>query len=635
MEKTIGKILKELYSIDPGLRDREDELKRVIGELMANKPEIVMNKAFQRSLKKALLEKFSPGSKKTRFFRGWTFKAALGGAAVLCTALVALYIANPRISDLREVPKSIEDLSTSAVSGKPGYKAPSMPESKKAEGGIEKEAVDTEMATEDRLSPEKDIRAVREFNTEGYDRVEENDFMDAAKDPLSTFSIDVDTASYANVRRFITQGSLPYPDAVRIEEMINYFTYRYKEPEGDSPMAFNCELSSCPWNAGHELLRIGLQAKKVSLDAIPPNNLVFLIDVSGSMDEENKLPLVKSALKLLVKQMRSQDSIAIVVYAGNAGLVLPSTSCSLKEKILAAIDNLEAGGSTAGGEGILLAYKTAKQSFKPKGNNRVILATDGDFNVGASSDGELVRMIEEKRNDGIYLTILGFGMGNYKDSKMEKLADNGNGNYAYIDTLAEAEKVLVKEMSGTLLTLAKDVKIQIEFNPLSVREYRLIGYEKRLLKSRDFDDDKKDAGELGAGQSVTALYEIVPSTPGKAAGGDQLKYQTTSINTNTAGTGELMTIKFRYKKPDENKSLLLVYPVLNNKMKLSDTSPDFRFAAAVAEWGLILRNSKFKGSAAIDQVLETAGGALGTDEEGYRHEFIKLARLSKNLKKAD
>ncbi len=350
------------------------------------------------------------------------------------------------------------------------------------------------------------------FNTEQYDHIQENGYLEAMSNPLSTFSIDVDTASYSNVRRFINGSQLPPTDAVRIEEFINYFNYDYPQPDGEHPFSITTEVSTAPWNPAHKLVHIGLQGQQVDKTELPDSNLVFLFDISGSMNDANKLPLLKQGFRLLVEQLTERDRVAIVVYAGAAGLVLPSTSGAEKATILEAIDRLEAGGSTAGGAGIQLAYGQAKENFIPNGNNRIILATDGDFNVGASSDGELVRMIEEKRDDGIFLSILGFGTGNYKDSKMEKLADKGNGNYAYIDTIREAKKVLVSEMAGTLLTIAKDVKIQIEFNPTKVQAYRLIGYENRLLAKEDFTDDSKDAGELGAGHTVTALYEIIPTT---------------------------------------------------------------------------------------------------------------------------
>ncbi len=654
--------MKELYRLDPALRDREAELKKAIEELLGNKPQLILDRTFEKRLRKTLLRKFAPESKRPFIFSPG-FRAVLAGSAAFCILILALYIALPQFNKQPALPEkpALETVKSEKVKSpamaETGKKSPAGPlytadnivssenfrERTRGESKLSLDDLDDKEAARE-MEPKSEIAdqspAVKNyagqkdrFNTESYDRVEENEFMETLKDPLSTFSIDVDTASYANIRRFINEGSLPYPDAVRIEEMINYFPYDYKEPEGDAPLAFNSEISTCPWNPSHTLIRIGLQAKKVDLQNLPPNNLVFLIDVSGSMDEENKLPLVKSALKLLVNQMRSIDRISIVVYAGNAGLVLPPTPGNEKRRILDAIDSLEAGGSTAGGEGIILAYAEAKKYYNHAGNNRVILATDGDFNVGASSDGELVRMIEEKRNEGIYLTVLGFGMGNYKDSKMEKLADNGNGNYAYIDTLSEAEKVLVREMSGTLLTLAKDVKIQIEFNPLAVGQYRLIGYEKRLLKNRDFDDDKKDAGELGAGQCVTALYELIPALSSSSS--NILKYQTTVINTNAAGSGELLTIKFRYKKPDEDKSRLLTYTVPDKKIGLNSTSENFRFASAVAEWGLILRSSKFKGSASEGQVIDLANSALGSDPDGYRHEFVKLVKLSKGLKRAE
>jgi Ca-activated chloride channel family protein len=473
-----------------------------------------------------------------------------------------------------------------------------------------------------------------EFNTEEYNRIYENQFLKVTDNPLSTFSIDVDTASYANVRRFLQNGSLPYPDAVRIEELVNYFTYDYPEPTGDEPFAYFTELSACPWNPGHMLLHVGLQAKKISFEALPPNNLVFLLDVSGSMSDYNKLPLLKSALKLLINELRGKDKISIVVYAGAAGLVLPPTSCDNKKLIIDTLEMLNAGGSTAGGAGIALAYKIAKENFIADGNNRVILATDGDFNVGPSSDGELVRMIEERRDQGIFLTVLGFGMGNYKDSKMESLADKGNGNYAYIDNLMEAKKVLVSQMGGTLHTIAKDVKVQVEFNPVFVDSYRLIGYENRLLRPEDFDNDAKDAGELGVGHTVTVLYELV-SADTKAGTGTDLRYQTTEIKPDAAAGNELMFIKFRYKAPNADQSKLITTPIPYQERSLSQTSDNFRFAACVAEFGLLLRNSEYKQNAAYNQVLELARGSQGRDEEGYRKEFTELVKLAQKLDTRD
>lgn len=472
-----------------------------------------------------------------------------------------------------------------------------------------------------------------DYNTEEYSRIYDNEFKDSKKDPLSTFSIDVDKASYSNIRRFLNQQQLPQADAVRIEEMINYFSYEYPKPEGNQPFSITTEYTDCPWNSKHQLIHIGLQGKEIAMDNLPANNLVFLLDVSGSMNSEDKLPLLKSGLRLLVEQMRPQDHVAIVVYAGAAGVVLPSTSGNHKDRIYDALEKLQAGGSTAGGEGILLAYKTAKENFMTKGNNRIILATDGDFNVGVSSDGELTRLIEKQREDGVFLSVLGFGTGNYKDSKMEQLADKGNGNYAYIDNILEAKKVLVKEMGGTLLTIAKDVKLQIEFNPAKVKGYRLVGYENRLLNNEDFNDDKKDAGELGSGHTVTAIYEIIPAgSPELIASVDNLKYQQTSTSS-ASGSNEVMTIKFRYKEPKESTSQLITHVVSDKKTPFSMASENCKFSVAVAQFGMLLRDSKFKGDTDFKTVIATAKAAKGKDEEGYRAEFIRLVEIAELLKK--
>jgi Ca-activated chloride channel family protein len=479
----------------------------------------------------------------------------------------------------------------------------------------------------------------KNYNTEDYDGIVENRFLSTTENALSTFSIDVDAASYSNVRRFLQMGQMPPAGAVRIEEMINYFHYDYPQPAKEDPFSINTEMANCPWNASHKLVLIGLQGKKIPVENLPASNIVFLIDVSGSMMEENKLPLVKTSMKLLVDQLREQDKVSLVVYAGNAGLVLPPTSGADKTTIKDAIDKLEAGGSTAGGQGLQLAYKTAKENFLKEGNNRVILCTDGDFNVGASSDDELVRMIEEERKSGVFLTVLGYGMGNYKDNKMEKLADKGNGNHAYIDGLNEARKVLVNEFGGTLFTIAKDVKLQVEFNPAKVQAYRLIGYENRLLNKEDFNNDKKDAGELGSGHTVTALYELIPVGIKNefAETVDKLKYQRQPAVSNVAEGNELMTIKFRYKKPDGDISKLIEHPVQENPFLLDAASANFRFAAAVAEFGMLLRNSEFKQSSSYNNAWQMAKDALGKDEEGYRSEFLKLLKnaqsIAKNLKK--
>ena len=475
----------------------------------------------------------------------------------------------------------------------------------------------------------------KEFNTEDYDGIVENRFLSVADNALSTFSIDVDAASYSNVRRYLQMGQLPPAGAVRTEEMINYFHYDYPQPQSDAPFSINTEIAACPWNNNHRLVLIGLQGKKIPVENLPASNIVFLIDVSGSMNEENKLPLVKSSMKLLVDQLREQDKISLVVYAGNAGLVLPATNGSEKTKIKDAIDRLEAGGSTAGGAGIKLAYQTAKENFIKEGNNRVILCTDGDFNVGASSDDELVRMIEEERKSGVFLTVLGYGMGNYKDNKMEKLADKGNGNHAYIDGMNEAKKVLVNEFGGTLFTIAKDVKLQVEFNPAKVQSYRLIGYENRLLNKEDFNNDKKDAGELGSGHTVTALYEVIPAGAKNefTEPVDKLKYQQQSKNAAISASNEMMTIKFRYKKPDADVSRLIEHPVADNSGDISSGSSNFRFAAAVAEFSMLLRDSEFKQSSSYSNTLQLAGNALGNDVEGYRKEFLKMLKQAQSIAK--
>lgn len=477
------------------------------------------------------------------------------------------------------------------------------------------------------------------MNTEDYKYIKDNGYKLVSNEPLSTFSADVDRASYSNVRRFINGGSLPPADAVRIEEMINYFKYNYAQPKGDDPFSITMEQSYCPWNPKHRLVHIGLQGKRIETEKLPPSNLVFLIDVSGSMQSPDKLPLVKASLRLLVNELRPNDRVALVVYAGAAGEVLPSTPGNKKAEILRAIDKLEAGGSTAGGQGITLAYNVARKNFMEKGNNRVILCSDGDFNVGVSSDGELTRLVEEKRKDGVFLTVLGYGTGNYKDSKMETLADKGNGNYAYIDNLQEANKTLVTEMGGTLLTIAKDVKIQVEFNPAKVKAFRLVGYENRILNHEDFNNDKKDAGEIGAGHTVTALYEIIPAGSDEVVGGiDPLKYQqATAVSPSAAATDEMLTIKFRYKKPaGDDTSILITRTLADDKgAGTGITSDDFRFSAAVASFGMLLRNSEFKGDASYDKVIELARGAKGKDDEGYRAEFIRLVEAAKLLKQSE
>ncbi|MEH3113138.1 vWA domain-containing protein [Pedobacter terrae] len=471
-------------------------------------------------------------------------------------------------------------------------------------------------------------------NEDSYTGTSENTFHKVKSDPLSTFSIDVDAASYSNVRRFINGGNLPETDAVRIEEMINYFDYNYGQPKGKEPVNIITEMAPAPWNNTHKLVQIGLQAKTIATEKLPASNLVFLIDVSGSMNAANKLPLLVSSFKLLTDQLREKDKVAIVVYAGNSGVVLPATPGDEKIRIKDALDKLSAGGSTAGGQGIELAYKIASENFIKGGNNRVILATDGDFNVGASSDSDMEKLIENKRKTGVFLTVLGFGMGNYKDSKMEILADKGNGNYAYIDNLTEARKVLVNEFGGTLFTVAKDVKLQIEFNPAHVQSYRLIGYENRLLTKEDFNNDEKDAGEIGSGHSVTALYEIIPTgvKDSFTVSVDDLKYQQTKP-LNSSNTDELLTIKLRYKEPEGNISKLLVKMVTDSDLSINSTSDNFRFAAAVAEFGMILKHSAFKQNANFEQVISLAERAKGKDKEGYRSEFLSIVKSAKLMAK--
>jgi Ca-activated chloride channel family protein len=467
------------------------------------------------------------------------------------------------------------------------------------------------------------------FNTEAYDHIVDNAFLAAAESPLSTFSIDVDTASYANVRRFLRDGRMPPKDAVRIEELLNYFRYDYPPAPADAPFSVTTEVGPCPWAAGHQLVLVGLQGRRLDPGRIPPRNLVFLVDVSGSMQDPRKLPLVKSALAMLAETLDEKDRVSIVVYAGASGLALPPTPGDRHGEIRATLGQLEAGGSTAGSEGIQLAYRVAAENFVAGGVNRVILATDGDFNVGVTSQGDLVRLIEEERGRGIFLSVLGFGMGNLKDSTMEKLADAGNGNYAYIDSLAEARKVLVTESAGTLVTIAKDVKVQVEFDPRRVEAYRLIGYENRLLADRDFNDDTKDAGDIGAGHAVTALYEVVArGTATSLRGVDPLKYQRPREAAASAPEGELMTVKLRYKEPDGQASRLLAVAV---KDRPTGPSSNLALSAAVAGFGMVLRDSEHKGSLSYGQALELAREADRLRPDEYRRELATLVERAERL----
>ncbi|WP_370861518.1 vWA domain-containing protein [Parabacteroides faecis] len=454
----------------------------------------------------------------------------------------------------------------------------------------------------------------QEINRNEYNQLAENKFRKVKNEPLSTFSIDVDAASYGTIRRYINEGQNPPADAVRVEELINYFSYSYEQPVGKDPVKITTEIGPCPWNKENQLVRIGLKAKEIPSENLPASNLVFLVDVSGSMYGPDRLGLVKSSLKLLINNLREEDRVAIVVYAGEAGVVLPSTSGSNKQKIREALDELTARGSTAGGAGIQLAYDIARKNYIREGNNRVILCTDGDFNVGVSSSEGLERLVEKERKSGVFLTVLGYGMGNYKDNKMQVLAEKGNGNHAYIDNIQEANKTLVHEFGGTMYAVAKDVKLQIVFNPEQVQEYRLVGYESRLLNNQDFNDDTKDAGEMGAGHTVTAFYEIKPNnTP----------------RTMQFAEPELLAIRLRYKAPDSDVSKLIETKLkANNSNKLS---PDFYFASAVAMFGQLLRNSEYKGTGSYNQVISLAQSGLVNDRQGYKREFIRLVETINGL----
>lgn len=474
-----------------------------------------------------------------------------------------------------------------------------------------------------------------EQNTESYKGFSENSFVSPIKEALSTFAADVDVASYNNVKRFLNSGTLPPVDAIRVEEMINYFQYDMPSPEGNNPVAIKTELSPSPWNSKHQLLRISLKAKDIPKDNLPASNFVFLIDVSGSMYDSNKLPLVKSSLKLLVDQLRDNDKVAIVTYAGNAIVRLESTSGGSKMKIKEIIDGLEAGGGTAGGDGMKMAYSIARKNFLADGNNRIVMATDGDFNVGASSDSDMEKFIERERGSGVNISILGYGMGNYKDSKLELLANKGRGNYAYINDISEARKAMISEFGGTMFTVAKDVKIQVEFNPKYVQYYRLVGYENRLMAAEDFNNDKKVGGDMGVGHVVTAIYDIIPTgvKSDEIGNVDPLKYQENKSKSISNSSSELATVKFRYKDPQGEKSKLQEHIVLHNAVK--PMSADFNFATAVAELGMLLRNSSYKQQANFDSLIKRAKASKGQDDEGYRAEFIKIAENAKALMKSN
>jgi Ca-activated chloride channel family protein len=548
-------------------------------------------------------------------------------------------------------PRTIDDLLDSALTGKgqqgvgSGYgrgaeakMAAPRPSAKRARSDSrrigKRKAATSGIITLRRAGPVA-LAPVQSFDTEAYAHVAEQGFSHVVDKPLSTFSIDVDTASYSNVRRFLRDGRRPPADAVRVEELLNYFRYDYPSPASDEPFTVHTEVAAAPWNPRHRLVQVGLRARDIDAQRVPARNLVFLLDVSGSMQSGDKLPLLKRGLALLVDQLRPQDRLAVVVYAGASGLVLPSTRGSERGTILNALESLYAGGSTNGAAGIELAYRVATEHFIEGGINRVVLATDGDFNVGVTSHGELTRLIERKRKSGVFLTVLGFGRGNLKDATMEQLADKGNGNYAYVDSLAEARKVLVREAGSTLVTIAKDVKLQVELNPARVESYRLIGYENRALADRDFNDDTKDAGEMGAGHTVTALYEVVLAKGARAERAksdvDPLRYQSGRALTGAAASDELMTVKVRYKPPTGSTSTLSSVRVTDAGHALANASQDFRWAAAVASFGMVLRGSHHKGDASLEQVLELAAGAVGRDRHGDRRELVELVRLARSM----
>jgi Ca-activated chloride channel family protein len=646
MDQKIKKILQDIYVIAPELTDNEEELKKTIEKLLGSKPEQEIDPGFkQELLDKILVEYGKPGPQhqiKRPFYLRPAF-ITIAAASLLVAALGIQLFLSKRVTKLPTVitvqGKALksEVLKTKAPV-KPG------PGKRHSKDTISQEQIDAlrSLGYLDHdtgtggYSPQQteSYQYQGDANTESYDYIKDNNFIDALKTPLSTFSIDVDTASYANVRRFLMDRRRPPVDAVRIEELINYFPYDYPIPDRDQAFSITTEISTCPWNPGHQLVLIGMRGQDMEDDELPPSNLVFLLDVSGSMADSQKLPLLVKAFKLLTHELLPKDQVSIVVYAGSAGMVLPSTRGNNKDAIFAALDRLQAGGSTAGGEGIILAYKTAEKNLIKNGNNRVILATDGDFNVGPSSDTDMVRLIEEKREKGIFLTVLGFGMGNYKDSKMEKLADKGNGNYFYIDSLLEANKVLVHDLRKILFTIAKDVKIQVEFNPARVKSYRLLGYENRLLAEKDFDDDTRDAGEIGAGHTVTALYEIIPGTKTEEPKEDnELKYQQRQIKPTALASLELMNIKIRYKAPDGDKSSLITKALQQEITPLEKASDNFRFASSAAEFGLLLRNSDYKGEASFISVLKRARSALAEDKYGYRKEFIRLVKIAQDINK--
>ncbi len=669
MDQKINKILKDIYQIAPKLLEKEKDLKKTIEKLLIKMPESDPDPQFKKELLEKILKKYGKPEAgkflKKAFYLRPSFIALMAASLLIVFVGVNIYLpkdANksnsikehtnmPHLKTNKNI-RAIDEVKVPEVpSAQRGAKKKSNTKREDLKliapleipGEIVEDSFEFEVGIEGGIGDDNIsgsilcgsmIDSQPEVNTESYKKTEENTFVDSMQRPLSTFSIDVDTASYSNMRRFLMERTQPPQDAIRVEELINYFPYNYPKPDNNDPFSINTEFSICPWNKAHNLVLIGLKGREIEDNKLPPSNLVFLIDVSGSMDNPDKLPLLLKSFKLLSNELKENDRISIVVYAGSAGLVLPPTSGNKKDTIYNALNKLQAGGSTAGGQGIRLAYRIAEQNFIEDGNNRVILATDGDFNVGQSSDADMERLIEKKRNKGVFLTVLGFGMGNYKDSKMEILADKGNGNYFYIDSLMEANKVLVNDLRKTMFTIAKDVKIQVEFNPAKIKSYKLIGYENRSLKKEDFANDKKDAGEIGSGHTVTALYEIVLRKKGEELKDENgLKYQKKQIKSEALNSHEMMTVKLRHKKPDENKSSLISRVINQNITTLDETSNNFRFASSVAEFGLLLRNSKYKKNASFSSVLNRAKNAMGTDKFGYRKEFLKLVKIAADISK--
>jgi Ca-activated chloride channel homolog len=598
--------------------------------------------------------------------RVWPRYAAAAGLAVSAAAGAAAWMWNRDTSkelalgaekrasyaDVARARKSsLRDLEGLGYTGSSGYAAANKPATLKAEMEPAQNPAATlapdvvyvgrvgatpglSVVDSDRLADDPNVprlEAADDFTSEAYAPIVENPFRRTRDEPRSTFSVDVDTASYANVRRFLVAGQLPPPGAVRIEELVNYFRYDYAAPEGSVPFSVTTDTSACPWNPSHVLMRIGLQGRTVAQHERNASNLVFLVDVSGSMDSPDKLPLVVSSLQMLARELDARDRIAVVVYAGASGLVLDSTSIRARSAVLDALERLQAGGSTNGGEGIRLAYEVARRNLVPGGTNRVILCTDGDFNVGVTSQDELLALIEEQRKSGVFLTVLGFGTGNLKDSTMEMLADKGNGNYAYVDGVREARKVLVEELGGTLEVIAKDVKLQIELNPAEVQAWRLVGYENRVLAHQDFADDAKDAGEIGAGHTVTALYELVPvGVPFEAPESGELRYREPAGESPAAFTGEVAFLQLRYKEPEDSESRLLSHPIVR---ATGEASVDSRFASAVAMFAMKLRGSPHVAEVAWADIERLASGSLGRDERGYRVEFLDLIRRASELQR--